>query len=291
MTLEMKKMKSRKVSLFTLLILGLFIISFLNIVNVKANEKNIINLILSEYAESSPPVFDMNDGYMYPGAEINKSFFLINTTQRKYTIKNVGLKDFKIKDINGKVLDINNDSDLKLIDAFYESIICSVSCDAIFNDKILYADDIKELIKGKILESDISILSGNEKKFNVVLSMKTSTGNNVQGLQANFNLIFNAISINDGTVVDPPIQTPDPPVQPPTNPITEPTRPTDPPIETPDGTVNPGTNINPSKVPDSVIIDSELVQTGSPIDTFTLLILGLVLVGTGIVISFKKKEQ
>lgn len=306
-------MKSRKSSLVLVLLASLFIISLLNIINVKANEKNVVKLVLSENGEVSPPVFDFNDGYIYPGAKINKDFILKNTTPRKYKIDNIILKNFMIKDINGRILDINNYIDSELIEEFYGAIECKVSCDGIFNDKILYADDIKELIKGKTLQSDISILSGNEKEINVSVFMKTSTGNNMQGLQANFNLVFNATSINESTVVDPPVQPPvdptqppldppglppiQPPLQPPTDPITEPAKPTELPIGNPDisgntgGTdnENPGTKIDLPEGSSSGNIDKDLVQTGSPIDTLTLSITGLIFIGTGSIILFKKK--
>ena len=299
-------MKSVKASLFAILLVALFIISFFNNVNVNANEKSVVVLMLSENGESSPPILDMNDGYMYPGAEINKSFILKNTTPRVYKVENIGFKNFTIQDINGKILDVNNGSDLKLIEEFYESIQCSVRCDGIFNNEILYADDIKGLIKGKTLETKISILSGNEKNINVLLIMKTSAGINMQGLQANFNIVFNATSINDVAEVELPtpiepqvITTTELPVIPPVDstletPVIVPTEPTPDISVIPDTvTVNPVTEINVSedintKTNESLVTVGKIVKTGSLIDTFTLSILGLIFIGAGAVITFKK---
>ena len=241
----MKKIKSRITLLLALVLVALFIIPLLSMLNVKANEKNVVNLVLSENGEISPPVFDIIDGAMYPGAVINKDFVLRNTTNKKYKIENIGLKDFNIKDISGKVLDVNNEGDLKLIEEYYKSNECIVSCEGIFNNKILYADDIKELIKGKTLEKDITISKDNEKKFNVVVSMKTSSGNNMQGLQANFNIVFNAVSISDETTVEIPTPT-EPAVIPPTEAPVVP--PIDPPVETPIiVTGEPGEPTEPTK--------------------------------------------
>ena len=210
---DMHSLNIKRTYLVVVSVLILFIISFLNISNVKANERNIINLTISEGGEISPPVFDLNDGVLNPGSIINKYFVLKNTTEKKYTIEKIGLKDFKIKDINGEVLDINNALDLKVIEEFYEAIECRISCEGFFDNKLLYSDDIKDLIQGKTLQKNITISSGNEKKINVSVSMKKSSGNNMQGLQANFNIVFNATSIDDEigeelpTPIEPPVIT------------------------------------------------------------------------------------
>ena len=305
---DMHSLNIKRTYLVVVSVLILFIISFLNISNVKANERNIINLTISEGGEISPPVFDLNDGVLNPGSIINKYFVLKNTTEKKYTIEKIGLKDFKIKDINGEVLDINNALDLKVIEEFYEAIECRISCEGFFDNKLLYSDDIKDLIQGKTLQKNITISSGNEKKINVSVSMKKSSGNNMQGLQANFNIVFNATSIDDEigeelpTPIEPPvITTAEPsvvplPVEPSVEiPVNEPIATTDIPSSPDDpDTMNPEAEVNPlentdTKSNESVVIDGKIVQTGSLIDTYTLSILGLVFIGAGAVISVKKK--
>jgi LPXTG-motif cell wall-anchored protein len=232
---EMKKMKSRKIYLTALLVGVVFIVLFFNIVNVKANEKSTTNLVLSEKGEISLPVFIISDDYIYPGAEINKEFVMKNTTQKEYKIRNITLKNFKIKDINGKELDDHNDSDLKIIEEFYDSIQFIVRYEGGFNDKT----NVKELIKGKTLEDEIPISSGDRENINVAFAMKTSAGNNMQGLQAKFDMVFNAVSFSEN----------------------------------------------------SQNTEGELVKTGSPIDTVTLLWLGLVCIVLGLVVYFKKKNK
>lgn len=262
-------MKNKKKYLVKVVVVTLFIISIINIVDVKANERTTINLILSENGEISPPVFDISDEYIYPGAEINKDFVLKNGTQNDYNIQNIELKNFSIKDIDGKILDFYNDSDLKIIEEFYKSIQCSISYEGTFSDKTLYADDIKELIKGKTFEKEISISSGNGKNINVAIAMKKEAGNNMQGLQANFDIVFNAISLNEGQVVQPPI---DPP-----------TKPIELPIETPIE--------NRNVIGDTDNIYKGLVKTGSPIDTLTLSLLGLSFIVIGFIIFLRRKSN
>lgn len=228
-------MKSRKAYLSALLIGAVFITLIFNIVNVKANEKNTINLILSEKGEISLPVFGVTDDYIYPGVEINKDFVLKNVTKKKYKIRNITLKNFEIKDINGKALDDRNESDLKLIEEFYESTQCIVRYEGDFNDNT----NIKELIKGKTFEDEITIPSGDGKNINIGIAMKKSAENNMQGLQANFDMVFNAVTFTGNSQ-------------------------------------NAG---------------GELVQTGSPIDTVTLIGLGLIFIGTGLVIYLRRRPN
>lgn len=264
--------------------------------------------ISSVYAEQKQiiidPIFTQEQGNWYPGRVETKDFYITNNSKNTIEIDRLYIQLKSSRNLNtNEALNINSKQ--------FKELSKNSIVKLIHKDKLLFKDKLENLLSenGIVLSQKISIKSNEKALLNMTIDMDEKMNNEAQYLENIFSI---GVTYTVGTNPEPPgppvePDNPGPPISPgnPESPV-DPDKP-EPPInpgnpelpvdpDKPELPINPGNPdkpMNPSNPelpanPDTGIggVD-KLPQTGGMVNGTSLLAIGSIVVGTGIMLNKK----
>lgn len=218
--------------------------------------------ILPIYAEnvdiSIDPIFTQEEGIWYPGRVEDKDFYITNNKEDNISIDKLYMELKSSKDMsNNQILDINSKQ--------FKELAKNSTVKLSNEDTVLFEESLDKLLseKGIVLLEEIDIKSNEKALLNMIIDMDEEMNNDAQALESIFSIGV-AYKIDD---TKQPIK-PDPPVNPPINP--------DPPIK-------PGTGVGGES--------DKLPQTGGVVNSASLICIGTIAIGTGLVLNKKSSQE
>lgn len=211
--------------------------------------------------------FTYEDGLWKPGRVESKEFYINNNKENDISIDRLymSLKSSEYWK-TGEELDINSSKFKEF--AKYSTVTLK------HNNNVLFKDKFENLLSkdGINLSKDIYIRSNSKELLNMTIDMDLDMNNDAQSLN-------NVFTIGVGYKMD---EDTTPPINPdePSNPDID--NPTDP--DRPNRPVNPGTDVDGSQ-------SGKLPQTGGIINGASLIVLGSVAIGTGVVLNKKSSKE
>lgn len=227
-------------------------ILFINPINAYADLNNDISI---------DSIFGKEEGLWYPGRIESKDFAIENNREKNILIDRLSIELKSVKDLKNNIfLDIES----KQFKELSKNTIVRVN----YENTMLFEERLDELIfkKDITLSKQINIKPNDKVVLNMTIDMLEEMNNDAQGLENIFNI---GVSYKvDDTIVEKPI-TPDKPVNP------EPDRPSKPETDL-GGDSNSG---------------NKLPQTGGIINSASLVAIGTIAVGTGLVLNKKSSKE
>lgn len=218
---------------------------------------SIISLFpISSFANSDITIdqsFTYEDGLWKPGRVESKNFYINNNKKNDISIDRLymSLKSSEYWK-TGEALDINSNKFKEF--AKYSTVTLKHSNDVLFEDKFenLLSEEGIKLLK------NIDIKSNNKELLNMTIDMDLDMNNDAQALNNVFTI---GVAYKMDETTKPPVKPEDP---------TGPTKPTN---------------------PDTGGVTDKLPQTGGIVNSASLVALGAVAIGTGVVLNKKSKEE
>lgn len=258
---------------------------------------------------------ELSNSVLYPGISLETPFNIINDTDKNAQLVKVSLNDFKLKDLS-------NDTYIDSTSSRYNQFVGDVSLCLTHDGMPILEAPLSSILKTGYYEltRDILFKEGAGSRFLIEVAMADTSPNSTQNLKTDFSINFSFEDFTISPPITPPTPTPpvvnppvpDPPVEePPTDgplpenedskPVidnTDTTEPTDT-LDDDSATDIPDTKDNPSAddhdITDPgqeppILIESNLIQTGTFFDSGILAILALILIGSGCILLLRKNR-
>ncbi|MGL6106959.1 hypothetical protein [Romboutsia sp.] len=260
----------------------------------------ILNSSMNLYAENKEiyidPIFTSDNGIWYPGKSEYKEFYISNNKEEDIKIYRLYIEFKSCKNLEtNQMLDRNS----KQFNELSENSTVKLR----YKGNILFEDKLGNLLskKGIVLSQEINIKSNGKALLNMTIEMNEEMNNDAQALENIFRIGVAYKIDNTPSVVNP--GNPDEEI--PLIPL-EPSTPLDPedpdkerpliPLEpsTPIGPENPQPPTNPDTGVDGETDENgsdKLPQTGGLINSASLLALGTIAIGTGVVLNKKSSQD
>ena len=213
-------------------------------------------------------IFTNDDGLWYPGRIESKDFSIRNNRKEKIIVDRLYIELNSIKDIRNNVFLDKSSKEYK-----------ELSKNSIFkltnNGNILFEGELDEIISKNniVLHNEISINPNEKAVLNMTIDMLEEMNNDAQGLESVFNIGV-SYKVDENISVDNDVESkPDKPVKPGT-----------------DNNVKPNSD-KPIKPDTDVYGSNKLPQTGGLINSYNLIALGIVTIGTGILLNKKSSKE
>lgn len=222
---------------------------------------------IKSYADSDITIdqtFTYEDGLWKPGRIESKSFYINNNKESEISIDRLYMSLKSSENWKtGEELDINSKQ--------FKELAKNSTVTLTHNGEVLFKDRLKDLLSedGILLSNEIDIKVNDRELLNMTIDMDLEMNNDAQALDNVFNIGV-AYKMDEDTT--PPI-TPDEPSNPDTDNPTKPNKP-----------VKPGTDVDGSQ-------SGKLPQTGGIINGASLVALGTVAIGTGLVLNKKSSKE
>lgn len=204
------------------------------------------------------PIFTQEDGLWYPSRIESKDFNITNNKDKNISIDRISMELKSIKNTENNQLLNKQSNEFKELSQ--HSIVTLK-----YKDKEILKERLDKVVSedGVTLKTDIDIGSNEKALLNMTIDMDEEMNNDAQALESIFSIGV-AYKIDD---TKPPIK-PDPPVNPPTN--------LDPPVK-------PGTGVGGES--------DKLPQTGGLVNSLSLICIGTISIGTGLVLNKKSSRE
>ena len=203
-------------------------------------------------------IFTREDGLWYPGRVESKDFYFINNKENNISIEKLYIRLESCKNLKkNQLLDISSGQ--------FKELSTNITVKLHYKDKLLFQDKLDNLLseKGIVLAEEINIKSNGKVLLNMTIDMDEKMNNDAQSLE-------NIFSIGVSYKIDSDNQ------------------------ENPDpdnlGNLKPKPPINPGMdVGGST--DGNLPQTGGIINSSSLIAIGTITIGTGILLNKKSSKE
>lgn len=227
-------------------------ILFINPINAYADSNNDISI---------DSIFGKEEGLWYPGRIESKDFAIENNREKNILIDRLSIELKLVKDLKNNIfLDIES----KQFKELSKNTIVRVN----YEDTMLFEERLDELISKKdiVLSKGININPNDKEVLNMTIDILEEMNDDAQDLENIFNI--GASYKVDDTIVEKPI-TPDKPINP-----------------EPDIPSKPETNLD-----GDLNLSNKLPQTGGMINSASLVVLGTIALGTGLVLNKKSSKE
>ncbi len=209
-------------------------------------------------------IFTREQGVWYPGRVESKDFYIRNNKENNISIDRLYIRLEYSKDLKtNQLLDIDSNQ--------FKEVSTNSTVKLHYKDKILFQDKLDNLLseKGIVLAEEINIKSNGKVLLNMTIDMDEKMNNDAESLE-------NIFSIGVSYKIDSDNQeNPDPEI---------PIDPDEPGNPKPKPPINQGTDVGGST-------DGKLPQTGGIINSYSLLAIGTITIGTGILLNRKTSKE
>ncbi len=203
-------------------------------------------------------IFTQEEGLWYPGRVESKDFYIINNKENNIIIEKLYIRLESSKDLKkNQLLDISSRQ--------FKELSTNSTVKLHYKDKLLFQDKLDNLLSenGIVLAEEIDIKSNGKALLNMTIDMDKNMNNDAQALENIFSIGV-SYKIDSGNQ-----ENPDPDELGNQKPKPE---------------INPGTDVGSST-------DGNLPQTGGIINSSSLIAIGTITIGTGILLNKKSSKE
>lgn len=245
------------VNLSKIKVLAAILITVFNPINIHASNKDYVSI---------DQIFTQEQGLWYPGRVESKDFYIRNNKENNISIDRLYIRLESSKDLKtNQSLDISSKQ--------FKELSTNSTVKLYYKDKILFQDKLDNLLseKGIVLAEEINIKSNGKVLLNMTIDMDEKMNNDAESLE-------NIFSMGVAYKIDNNIENVDP----------------EPPIDPDDQeNIDSKPNIDPDNLGINVggSTDGNLPQTGGIINSYSLIALGTVTIGIGILLNKKSPKE
>lgn len=229
----------------------LFIISAISILSI-------VPIYAEDVDISIDPIFTQEDGLWYPSRIESKDFNITNNKDTNITIDRIYMDLKSIKNTeNNQVLNKESNE--------FKELTQHSTVTLKYKDKEILKERLDKIVfkDGVTLRTKIDINSNEKSLLNMTIDMDEEMNNDAQTLESIF-------SIGVGYKIDD------------TNPTVKPETPVNPPTN-PGSPVKPGTEVGSES--------DKLPQTGGILNSASLICIGTIAIGTGLILNKKSSQE